>query len=175
MKQLPVALLALSIALSPTLAGAQPSPAKSQAAPADEYFGQMKMSILGIRNELKTLTQRIDGDPAASESDIHTAELVEDSLEQWAVKYPKDSWLPDACTKLETVYGHVAALEGKLHLARFVMWMHAHLKDTPLEAQARAEAATLLSVPEHSADLAKIAEPSPDPSAVPAANASSGP
>jgi hypothetical protein len=157
MKQLSVALLAIAIALVPSLASAQQSLAKSAAAPADEYFGQMKMSILGIRNELKTLADRIDHDPAASETDIHTAELVEGSLEQWAVKYPKDSWLPDACTKLETVYGHVAALEGKLHLARFVMWMHAHLKDTPLEATARTQAAQLLSVPEHSADLAKTA------------------
>jgi hypothetical protein len=158
MKQRWVAFLALSIALLPAFASAEPTPVKLyDAAPADEYFGQMKMSILGIRNELKTLVQRIDNDPVSSESDIHTAELVEDALEGWASKYPKDSWLPDACVQLETVYGHVAALEGKLHLARFVMWMHAHLKDTPVEQKARAQAAMLLSVPEHSVDLASPA------------------
>jgi hypothetical protein len=161
MKQLSAGLLVCAMALLPALAQADEKP---QAAPADEYFGQMKMSILGIRNELHTLAQRVSDDPTASETDIHTAELVEDSLEAWAVKYPRDSWLPDACTQLETLYAHISALEGRLHLARFVMWMHAHLKDTPLDEAARAQAALLLNVPEHSADLAKA---SPAPSATP--------
>lgn len=168
MKQLSVALLVIAIALFPSLGMAQQPPGKFDSAPADEYFGHMKMSILGIRNELKTLSKRVDSDPIASETDIHTAELVEDSLEHWAVKYPKDSWLPGACTQLETVYAHVEALEGKLHLARFVMWMDAHLKDTPLDEKARVEAAQLLSVPEHSADLAKA---SPEPAPVTSASA----
>ena len=159
MARLLAALMVATIALLPTIANAQQA---DQAAPADEYFGPMKMSILGIRNELHTLAQRVAEDPVASETDIHTAELVEGAVEAWAVKYPRDSWFPDACTQLETLYAHISALEGRLHLARFVMWMHAHLRDTPLDETARAEAAQLLDVPEHSADLAR-SSPSPNP------------
>jgi hypothetical protein len=159
MARLCAALMIGAIALLPVAAFAQQT---NQVAPADEYFGTMKMSILGIRNELRTLAQRVADDPVASETDIHTAELVESAVEAWAVKYPRDSWLPGVCTQLETLYAHIFALEGRLHLARFVMWMDEHLKDTPLDETARAEAAQLLDVPEHSADLAK-SSPSPQP------------
>ena len=128
---------------------------KGDSAPADEYFGKMQMSILGIRNELKTLESRVESDPEAAESDIKIADDVEDSIEAWALKYPRDSWLPDACAHLETLYAHVSALEGRLHLAAFVLWMHAHLRNTPLDEATRAQAAQLFNVPEHTSDLAK--------------------
>lgn len=40
-------------------------------APADEYFGRMRMSILGSR-----------------------LALVDDALRDWRAHYPRDTWLP---------------------------------------------------------------------------------
>ena len=39
------------------------SAAKCKVAPADEYFGKLKMSILGIRNTIKDQGIKIDYDP----------------------------------------------------------------------------------------------------------------
>ena len=63
-------------------------------APADEYFGQLRMSVLGIRNELNGLERR------ASSGDRNVAAmsgklaLVDDAMRDWRVHYPRDTWLP---------------------------------------------------------------------------------
>jgi hypothetical protein len=62
-------------------------------APADEYFGQYKLSFLGIRNIIHDMN--IEGDsPLAlplQEGRIHE---VAGSLADWANRYPRDKWLP---------------------------------------------------------------------------------
>lgn len=63
-------------------------------APADEYFGRMKMSVLGIRNALNTLEQRAAyGDRNTSAMSGQLA-LVDDAMSDWRAKYPRDTWLP---------------------------------------------------------------------------------
>lgn len=61
-------------------------------APADEYFGRLKMSFLGMNNTFRD---------AAISSGEHTTDpaiarriaLAEDALEAWAKKYPRDPQL----------------------------------------------------------------------------------
>jgi hypothetical protein len=63
-------------------------------APADEYFGQLRMSVLGIRNELNGLERRASsGDPNVSAMTGKLA-LVDDAMRDWRARYPRDSWLP---------------------------------------------------------------------------------
>ena len=63
-------------------------------APADEYFGQLRMSVLGIRNELNTLERR------ATSGDRNVAAMsgklafVDDAMRDWRTRYPRDTWLP---------------------------------------------------------------------------------
>ena len=62
-------------------------------APADEYFGRMKMSVLGIRNALNTLEQRASyGDHNTSAMSGQLA-FVDDAMADWRAKYPRDTWL----------------------------------------------------------------------------------
>jgi hypothetical protein len=63
-------------------------------APADEYFGQLKMSVLGIRNELNTLERRAaSGDPNIAAMTGKLA-FVDDAMRDWRARYPRDNWLP---------------------------------------------------------------------------------
>jgi len=63
-------------------------------APADEYFGQLRMSVLGIRNELNGLERRAaSGDPNVSAMTGKLA-LVDDAMRDWRARYPRDTWLP---------------------------------------------------------------------------------
>ncbi len=63
-------------------------------APADEYFGQLRMSVLGIRNELNTLERRaVSGDRNVAAMTGKLA-LVDDAMRDWRARYPRDTWLP---------------------------------------------------------------------------------
>jgi hypothetical protein len=63
-------------------------------APADEYFGQLRMSVLGIRNELNTLERRAaNGDRNVAAMSGKLA-LVDDAMRDWRARYPRDTWLP---------------------------------------------------------------------------------
>ncbi len=63
-------------------------------APADEYFGLLRMSVLGIRNELNTLERRaVSGDRNMAAMSGKLA-LVEDAMRDWRTRFPRDTWLP---------------------------------------------------------------------------------
>jgi len=63
-------------------------------APADEYFGQLKMSVLGIRNELNGLERRCaSGDRNVAAMSGKLA-FVDDAMRDWRARYPRDTWLP---------------------------------------------------------------------------------
>jgi hypothetical protein len=59
-------------------------------APADEYFGRMKMSVLGIRNALDGLERRA---AIGDRSVASMLALVDDAISDWRSKYPRDTWL----------------------------------------------------------------------------------
>jgi hypothetical protein len=85
---------ALAVMLLACLAPAAHAAGMRDLAPADEYFGQLKMSVLGIRNELNALERR------ATSGDRNVAAMsgklafVDDALRDWRAHYPRDNWLP---------------------------------------------------------------------------------
>jgi hypothetical protein len=75
-------------------------------APADEYFGQLRMSVLGIRNELNTLERRAAGGDRNVAAMSGKLALVDDAMRDWRAHYPRDTWLP----RYEAQRARVAAL-----------------------------------------------------------------
>ena len=73
---------------------AQAASAKPAVAPADEYFGRQKLSILGINNIMHDTKLRESYDPAHAADNYTKLSSAEDALEDWAAKYPEDTWLP---------------------------------------------------------------------------------
>ncbi len=61
-------------------------------APADEYFGKMKMSYLGMNNTFHDAAIS-SGDHTTDPAIVHRVALAEDALEAWARKYPRDPQL----------------------------------------------------------------------------------
>ena len=83
-------------------------------APADEYFGRMRMSVLGIRNELDGLERRcMNGDRNAAAMSGKLA-LVDDAMSDWRARYPRDTWLP----RFEAKRMRVASLIGGSAMSR---------------------------------------------------------
>jgi hypothetical protein len=75
-------------------------------APADEYFGQLKMSVLGIRNELNALERRATGGDRNVPAMSGKLAFVDDAMRDWRRRYPRDNWLP----RYEAQRARVAAL-----------------------------------------------------------------
>ena len=64
----------------------------STLAPADEYFGRMGYSILGIENELKHINYMLDYNYGNREADATV--LVAESIDDMHKVYPRDRDMP---------------------------------------------------------------------------------
>jgi len=105
---------------SKTVAKAAP---KCRVAPADEYFGKLKMSILGIRNTIKDQGLKIDVDPSKAPSTSNAIALTEDAIRDWEHKYPCDSWLPGTLFALEHFYLKIHTDDGVKHVHATFAWL----------------------------------------------------
>ena len=112
-------------------------------APADEYFGRLKMSILEIRNQLRDLDLRLQFDPAKSEDVIGSAAMVEDALHDWERKYPSDPWLAKDVFQLAHLYSQIQTEHGHQVALRTVHWLYGRYGRTPYAAQAKVQLANL--------------------------------
>ena len=67
-------------------------PLSPQNAPADQYFGRLKLSNLGIRNIIHAIA--VEGDsPLALPMERTRIMGVESAIAQWSDEYPRDTWL----------------------------------------------------------------------------------
>lgn len=112
------ALITLSMLLiAGTVAARADTP--SNAAPADEYFGPSKQSVLEIRNRLDDYDKRDTRDmldPGAAASLNH----LEMAILDWQHKYPRDPWLPRTLSHLMREYwraGQSSSVPGTAALA----------------------------------------------------------
>lgn len=79
------------------------SGARSQAAPADEYFGRLGESVLGIRNSLDSIDQKSDGDMLSPDA-LANLDDQQDAIVSLEQKYPNDPWLPRFLSRLSSDY-----------------------------------------------------------------------
>jgi hypothetical protein len=110
-------------------------------APADEYFGRLKMSILGIRNQLRDLALRVQYAPEKSVEVLGPAGFVEDAISDWEHKYPSDPWLPRNVFLLERLYSQIHTDEGQHRTSRTLHWLLARYPHTWYGKQAKTELA----------------------------------
>ncbi|MDQ6924914.1 MAG: hypothetical protein M3154_01585, partial [Candidatus Eremiobacteraeota bacterium] len=96
---------------------------KCRVAPADEYFGKLKMSILGIRNTIKDQGLKIDVDPSKAPTTANAIALTEDAIRDWQHKYPCDTWLPGTLLGLERFYLKIHTGDGVKHVHATFAWL----------------------------------------------------
>lgn len=108
-------------------------------APADEYFGRMKMSVLGIHNELARLTDEVQRDPNHPERVSNLATLVEGSIHDWERHYPHDPWLARHIYGLGQMYAQMRTREGHVCALRVLKWVITKYRSTHYAAYAASE------------------------------------
>ena len=116
----------------------------SRVAPADEYFGRLKMSILGIRNELRDLDQRLTYSPDAGASSLGTALFVENAIRDWEAKYPADPWLARSVYQLTHVYAKIHTDEGHQRAVNALHWLVSRYHSSPFCNVAQTEVGSAL-------------------------------
>lgn len=115
--------LALALALSfAAPAFAAPS---ANLAPADRYFGRLKMSILGVRNSINDLAARADAHPEDAEHIYDKAVLVEDALHDWQKHFPRDPWIPKYAYSLAQLYGKLDLDDARVRKNDTLDWLTA--------------------------------------------------
>lgn len=110
-------------------------------APADEYFGHYKLSVLGIANAIRDAGARIEGGTDPSALLGGPLKFVTDALHDWEQQYPSDPWIAKDLLALEVVYLRVSSDEGFRLASQTESWLIADYPNTDQAAQGRAELA----------------------------------
>ena len=90
----------------------------SQVAPADEYFGRQKISTLGLDNMIRDTETRENFNPEAASRLYGALANAEDALEDWAHKYPHDSWIPKRAYLLSHLFWRMHTPEASAAAGR---------------------------------------------------------
>jgi hypothetical protein len=85
-----------------------PAATYSGPAPADEYFGPHKQSILEIRNRLDRMDAKSDRELIDQNAVVELDDIAA-SVSDWRTQYPNDPWLPRAYARLLRDYHRVGA------------------------------------------------------------------
>jgi hypothetical protein len=92
-------------------------------APADEYFGRQKFSILGVRNMVHDLNVRYDGTVQRSAMVLSVGGGIEEAMRVWATRYPGDLWLAHNAFQLDEIYMRVPTDEGHGRVSEMSQWI----------------------------------------------------
>jgi hypothetical protein len=134
------AFIAVALLFSVTAPGTAQAVSLSKAAPADEYFGPLKMSILGIRNTLKDEIVKLGSTASVDAAGaFRHAAFVEKSIREWEHKYPADSWLPRSVLALHRVYSRIASSDAERSAAATAAWLLERYPNSREAAQLRSE------------------------------------
>ena len=129
-------LLSLTLASCYAFAGA-----RARLAPADEYFGRTKMSILEIGNRLREMSFRA-ARQIAPQNVLHDGVMTEDALSDWERKYPADPWLAKDLAQLVHVYSELSNPAASRRMHACLTWLERrYASRRGLIAAARVEAA----------------------------------
>jgi hypothetical protein len=87
----------------------------SDLAPADEYFGHMRLSPLGVRHMIFSLKDQLHHGRRKPDAIEHDALEVQDALQDWSTRYPHDSWIPAALWNLAVLYEELPGDDARTH------------------------------------------------------------
>lgn len=102
-KAVPFLGLCLALSIVPAVAATRPA-----IAPADEYFGPFKVSILEIRNRLNRYDAFGDRAPLSARV-VGELDAIGRAIVDWQNKYPRDPWVPRSIAHLLHEYSRAGA------------------------------------------------------------------
>jgi hypothetical protein len=152
-------------------------------APADRYFGKLKMSALRIRYEVMQLRPRYETHKLLPEDALHLAILDEGAFYAWATMYPHDTWLASSGYLLAQLFEELPGSDARSRAIRALTYVKTRFPNT---TYAKKAAATLnrgvpirpdpaWAVAMRASRASPSPSPSPELSAPPSTSASPSP
>ena len=135
-----------------------------QLAPADEYFGPLKQSILGIRNTIRDMGLRYDVNHDIGSRTLTSAGLTEAAIRDWAHRYPRDHEVPSAILNLQRLYAKILTEPARGKAKATADWLFSAYGNSPQAKSLRKILASEQLPP--ISTLSASASPSPSPAAV---------
>ena len=114
-----------------------PAGAHGRLAPADEYFGRLQMSILGIANTIKDAGLKLDNGGDVESAFNGPLSFAADAIHAWERKYPEDPWIAKNLLKLEQVYLRVQNERGRELARQTEAWLLHDYPNSPAAAVAQ--------------------------------------
>jgi hypothetical protein len=111
---------------------------EKHSAPADEYFGKMKLSYLGIDNTFRDQSVRA-GSHTTDSSVIGKADWAADALRDWQRKYPKDPQLARSLFLGSQTYLKIWTKDGQEQAASYLIELQTKFPSTYFGKQAKSE------------------------------------
>jgi hypothetical protein len=116
-------------------------------APADEYFGKLKMSILGIKNTIRDSGLRYDVNHDIAKQTITSNAFTEGAIHDWEHKYPKDGEVPRAIYYLQRLYAHIVDSDAQARAKATAAWLFADYPQSPQARQLKKVLASATPIP----------------------------
>ena len=146
------------------------------AAPADRYFGKLKMSALRVRYETMQLKKRYETHELTGDQTIHLLVLTEDAFDDWSRQYPKDPWLASTGFAMADLYKELPGKLARDRAVKLFVYVKTSFPNTRYAAESRNELHRGISVkPEPSATPAPPPTATPTGTGVPSATPSAPP
>ena len=106
-------------------------------APADRYFGRLKVSALRIRYETMQLKKRYETHELLPDQTLHLLLLNQDAFEQWAALYPKDPWLASTGYSMAQLFAELPGGTARDHAVGLFVYVKSHFPNTSYARQSR--------------------------------------
>lgn len=149
-------------------------------APADRYFGRLKMSGLRIRYETLQIERRYWSHQLLPDQAMHLLFFTEDAYRQWASAYPEDPWLASSGYNMAQVYEQLPGTAARDRAVALLVFVKSQFPKSTYAQKSRDQLHRGIAVkPVPAWAIVPPATPSPPasalPSATPSATPSSGP
>lgn len=102
----------------------------SALAPADEYFGRQRLSPLGIRHKIFSLKDDLHHARSRPDAIAHDAAYVEDALQDWLGRFPRDPWIPATAWNLATLYEELPGADAQQHAIALLRLLRERFADS---------------------------------------------
>jgi hypothetical protein len=132
-------------------------------APADEYFGPLKQSVIGMRNTIRDLGLRYDVNHDIGRQTLASAALTEGAIRDWQRRYPYDDQLPKTVYLLQRLYTKVLTSDGRSKAKATAQWLFSKYASSPQAKQLRKVLATEQLAPVPTDTPAALIEPTATP------------
>lgn len=101
-------------------------------APADEYFGRERISVIRIHHQVFALKDDLHRRRQRPDGIQHGADSISDAYFDWAGRFPQDRWLPRMGWELATLYEELPGFAAQDQALTLLSFIEQHYGDTDI-------------------------------------------